>query len=248
MSRRSDLEIGLMISIADKKVLVVGGSSGIGLAIARAAATAGATVTIAARSETRLAAALATLGHGVIGRRLDAGDDASVDAFFAESGDWDHVVATAGKGGRGRLPEIAMPDALTAMNDKFWPYYRVARAARIAPAGSLTFVSGTIGSKPAPGAALVSAINAAIEGLARGLALDLSPVRVNTVSPGIIDTPLWDRLSESERKALFDRAAASLPARRIGQPEDVAQAVLFLMTNPFATGSVVHLEGGGLLL
>ncbi|MDB5405429.1 MAG: short-chain dehydrogenase/reductase [Rhodospirillales bacterium] len=238
----------LMISITDKKVLVVGGSSGIGLATARAAANAGARVTIAARSKARLAAAIAAIGPNVTRRQLDAGDDASVAAFFADAGEWDHVVATAGKGGRGRLPDIAMPDALDAMNAKFWSYYRIARAARIASGGSLTFVSGTIGSKPTPGAALVSAINAAIEGLARGLALDLSPVRVNTVSPGIIDTPLWDRLSEGERQALFDRAAANLPARRIGQPEDVAQAILFLMTNPFATGTVVHLEGGGLLL
>jgi NAD(P)-dependent dehydrogenase (short-subunit alcohol dehydrogenase family) len=237
-----------MISIAHKQVLVVGGSSGIGLATARAAAEAGAAVTIAARSEARLAVAVAAIGHGATGRQLDAGDDASVDAFFADGHEWDHVVATAGKGGRGRLDAVDMPDAVAAMNGKFWAYYRIARAARIAPAGSLTFISGTLGHKPAPGAALVSAINAAIEGLSRGLAVDLAPVRVNTISPGVIDTPLWDRLSQDERKALFDRAAATLPARRIGQPEDVAQAILFLMTNPFATGTVLHLEGGALLL
>jgi NAD(P)-dependent dehydrogenase (short-subunit alcohol dehydrogenase family) len=237
-----------MISLKDKRVLVVGGSSGIGLAAARAAAKAGAAVTIAARSETRFATVVETVGHGATARRLDAGDDASVDAFFADGQEWDHIVLTAGKGGRGRLAEVAMPDALEAMNGKFWSYYRVARVARIAPSGSLTFVSGTLGHKPAPGAALVSAINAAIEGLTRGLAIDYSPVRVNTISPGVIDTPLWDRLSEAERKALFDHATATLPARRIGQPEDVAQAVLFLMTNPFATGTVLHLEGGALLL
>jgi NAD(P)-dependent dehydrogenase (short-subunit alcohol dehydrogenase family) len=237
-----------MASIRGKRVLVVGGSSGIGLATACAAATAGAAVTIAARSEARLASAVATIGHGTVARRLDAGDDASVDAFFAAGEEWDHVVATAGKGGRGRLADVAMPDALQAMNAKFWPYYRIARAARIAPSGSLTFVSGTLGHKPSPGAALVSAINAAIEGLTRGLAIDFSPVRVNTISPGVIDTPLWDRLSETERSALFHRAASTLPARRIGQPEDVAQAALFLMTSPFSTGTVLHLEGGALLL
>jgi NAD(P)-dependent dehydrogenase (short-subunit alcohol dehydrogenase family) len=237
-----------MISVEHKKVLVVGGSSGIGLATARAAAHARAAVTIAARTETRLATAVEAIGHGATGRQLDAGDDAAVDAFFADRREWDHVVVTAGKGGRGRLDEIAMPDAFAAMNGKFWSYYRIARAARIAPSGSLTFVSGMHGHKPAPGAPLISAINAAIEGLARGLAVDLSPIRVNTISPGVIDTPLWDRLSEAERKVMFDRAAATLPVRRIGQPEDVAQAVLFLMTNPFATGTVLHLEGGALLL
>jgi NAD(P)-dependent dehydrogenase (short-subunit alcohol dehydrogenase family) len=237
-----------MISLEGRKVLVVGGSSGIGLATARAAAEAGAAVTIAARSAPRLIAAVETIGHRATARQLDAGNDASVDAFFADGAEWDHVVATAGKGGRGRLAEVAMPDAMAAMNGKFWSYYRIARVARIAPAGSLTFISGTIGHKPAPGAPLVAAINAAIEGLTRGLAIDFAPVRVNTISPGVIDTPLWDRLSEAERKSLFDRSAATLPARRIGQPEDVAQAALFLMTNPFATGTVLHLEGGALLL
>jgi NAD(P)-dependent dehydrogenase (short-subunit alcohol dehydrogenase family) len=141
-----------------------------------------------------------------------------------------------------------MADAMAAMNGKFWTYFRIARAARIATGGSLTLVSGGLGSKPAPGAALVSAINAAIEGLTRGLALDFAPTRVNTVSPGIIDTPLWDRMTATDRQAMYAKATATLPARRVGKPEDVGQAILFLMTNPFATGSVLHLDGGSLLL
>jgi NAD(P)-dependent dehydrogenase (short-subunit alcohol dehydrogenase family) len=157
-------------------------------------------------------------------------------------------VATTGAGGRGEISRVAMADALTAMNAKFWTYFRVARAAKIASGGSLTLVSGSLGSKPAPGAALVSAINAAIEGLTRGLALDFAPTRVNTVSPGIIDTPLWDRMRVADKNAMYAMAAATLPVRRIGQPQDVGQAILFLMTNPFATGSVLHLDGGAMLL
>jgi NAD(P)-dependent dehydrogenase (short-subunit alcohol dehydrogenase family) len=237
-----------MESLEGKRVLVVGGSSGIGLATAKAAAEIGARVTIAARSDDRLAAAAKEIGRGVATRTLDAGDDASVEAFFSGGTMWDHVVCSAGLGGRGRLSEIAMKDALAAMNGKFWAYFRIARAAQLSAGGSLTFVSGGLAHKPAPGAALVSAVNAAIEGLTRGLAIDFAPARVNTVCPGVIDTPLWDRLAPADRQAMFERAAASLPARRIGQPADVAQAILLLMTNPFATGSVLILDGGSLLL
>jgi len=237
-----------MISVHGQQVLIVGGSSGIGLATAKAAAQGGAHVTIAGRSEAKLELAVQALGHGAVGRPLDAGDDKSVADFFADGKTWDHVVATTGAGGRGQIANIAMADALAAMNGKFWTYFRIARAAKIATGGSLTVVSGGLGSKPAPGAALVSAINAAIEGLTRGLALDFAPTRVNTVSPGIIDTPLWDRMTAADRQAMYAKATATLPARRVGKPEDVGQAILFLMTNPFATGSVLHLDGGSLLL
>ena len=237
-----------MTSLHGQHVLVVGGSSGIGLATARAAVEAGAHVTIAGRSEAKLELAVQALGHGAVGKPVDAMDDASVEAFFADGKVWNHVVATTGAGGRGEISRIAMADAFAAMNGKFWTYFRIARAAKIASGGSLTLVSGALGSKPAPGAALVSAINAAIEGLTRGLAIDFAPTRVNTVSPGIIDTPLWDRMPAADKSAMYAKAAATLPARRIGQPQDVGQAILFLMTNPFATGSVLHLDGGAALV
>jgi NAD(P)-dependent dehydrogenase (short-subunit alcohol dehydrogenase family) len=237
-----------MISLHGQQVLVVGGSSGIGLATAKMAVAAGAHVTIAGRSEARLELAVQSLGHGVVGRPLDAGDDKSVAAFFADGKAWDHVVASTGAGGRGRIADITMDDALKAMNGKFWAYVRVARAAKIVSGGSLTMVSGLYGSKPAPGTALVGAINGAIDGITRGLALDLAPTRVNTVSPGIIDTPLWDRMPAADRQATFARVAATLPARRVGHAEDVGQAIIFLMTNPFATGSVLHLDGGAVLV
>jgi len=183
-----------------------------------------------------------------VGRPVDATDDKSIADFFADSKAWDHVVATTGAGGRGRITDLSMADAFAAMNGKFWTYVRVARAAKIVSGGSLTLVSGLYGSKPAPGTVLVGAINGAIDGLTRGLAVDFAPTRVNTVSPGIIDTPLWDRMPPADRHALFKMTAEALPARRIGHAEDVGQAIIFLMTNPFATGSVLHLEGGARLI
>lgn len=244
----SPFGVGAMLSLKDKSVLVVGGSSGIGLAAAKLAAEAGAQVTIASRSQDKLDAAARALGRGVTARVLDAGDDASVDTFFADGKVWDHIVTSAGQGGRGKLADLTMDAAFAAMNAKFWSYFRVARTAKIAPGGSLTFVTGGLGSKPAPGAALVSAVNAAVEGMTRGLALDFAPVRVNTISPGMVVTPLWDQFTDARKQEMFDKAKTTLPARRVGEPEDLGHAILFVMTNPYTTGTVVHVDGGSMLL
>jgi NAD(P)-dependent dehydrogenase (short-subunit alcohol dehydrogenase family) len=237
-----------MYSLDGKRVLIVGGSSGIGLGTARLAAEAGARVTIAGRTQEKLQAAVKSLGNKVEGRTLDATNDKALEAFFAETGTWDHVVATTGAGGRGKLADIPMDRAFAAMDAKFWAYFRIARSAQIAADGSLTFVSGGLGTKPAPNAALVSAVNAAVEAMGRGLALDLAPRRVNTICPGPIDTPLWDQLTPEARKAHYERQAKTLPARRMGQPEDVGQAILMVMTNPFVTGTTLVVDGGALQL
>jgi NAD(P)-dependent dehydrogenase (short-subunit alcohol dehydrogenase family) len=133
------------------------------------------------------------------------------------------------------------------MDSKFWGAYRVARAARIQGAGSLTLISGFLSERPSATAVLQGAINAALESLARGLALEFAPVRVNAVSPGVIETPIWDGLPPEKRKALFENMASRLPVHRIGQPEDIANAVLFVMTTSFATGSTFRVDGGGVI-
>ncbi len=237
-----------MLSLTNKKVLVVGGSSGIGLGTAKMAAEAGAKVTIAGRSQDRLNDALKTLPKGTVARTLDATSDAAVEAFFKADPTWDHVVASAGSGGRGALTDIPMDKAFAAMDGKFWAYYRIARAVKLAPDGSLTFVSGLLSQKPAAGAALVSAVNAAVEGLTGGLALDFAPARVNTICPGAVDTPLWDQLAPEARKALYEKVAKTLPARLMGQPEHIAHAILMVMTNPYVTGTVMLIEGGSQLI
>jgi NAD(P)-dependent dehydrogenase (short-subunit alcohol dehydrogenase family) len=117
--------------------------------------------------------------------------------------------------------------------------------ARIEPEGSLTLVSGVLSRKPSPDAVLQGAINAALEVLAQGLALELAPVRVNTVSPGMIVTPLWEGIPKAKRQAMFEATAAALPVKRVGQPEDVASAILYLAATPFASGSTVLVDGGG---
>ncbi|MBR8254981.1 SDR family oxidoreductase [Burkholderia ambifaria] len=227
-----------------KKVLVVGGSSGIGAAAAKAFAQRGAVVTIASRDPARAGADVAPDGH-VSTEALDITDTAAVDAFCARVGRFDHVVISAAKTATGPLRALPLADAQAAMDSKFWGAYRIARSIDIAPGGSLTFVSGYLSVRPSASSVLQGAINAALEALARGLALELAPVRVNTVSPGLIATPLWDKLAPDVRDAMYAGAAQRLPARRVGQPEDVANAIVYLATTPYATGSTVLIDGGG---
>jgi NAD(P)-dependent dehydrogenase (short-subunit alcohol dehydrogenase family) len=236
-----------MNTLQGQKVLVVGGSSGIGASAAKALAALGAEVTIASRNAAKLEQAAALIGGAVRTAILDTSDDVALEAFFAAQGSFDHVVVSAAQTASGPVKQLPLVDAYAAMNSKFWGAYRVARAAKINQGGSLTLVSGFLSVRPSKTSVLQGAINAALEALARGLALELSPVRVNTVSPGLIATPLWAGLSEEARTAMFEGAAGRLPARRVGQPEDVANAIVYLVTTPFATGSTVLLDGGGVI-
>lgn len=238
-----------MNTFASKSVLIVGGSSGIGAATAKAFAELGARVTIASRNQEKLDASAAeiksSMGSTVDTAVLDTGDETAVERFFAETGPFDHVVVSAAQTPGGPARTLALADAYAAMDSKFWGAYRVARAAKITDGGSLTLISGFLSVRPSKSSVLQGAINAALEALARGLALELSPVRVNAVSPGMIATPLWSKLSDEARQSMFDNAAARLPARRVGQPEDIANAVIYLASTAYATGSTVLVDGGG---
>jgi len=227
------------------RVLVIGGSSGIGLAAAAAAAQEGGSVTIASRSKAKLDEALARIDGKSRAVVLNTGDEAAVERFFAGEEAWDHVVVSAAQTSTGPVRTLGLVEAKAAMESKFWGAYRVARAVKIREGGSLTLVSGLLSARPSATSVLQGAINAALEALARGLALELAPIRVNTVSPGLIATPLWSAMPKEKREAMFAGAAQRLPARRIGQPEDIANAVLFLVTTPFVTGSTLRVDGGG---
>ena len=234
--------------LIDHRVLVIGGSSGIGEATALQAAQAGARVTIASRSPERLAGALARLPRGVASATLDASDADAVEAFFRADAPWDHVIVTASATRTGPARDLPMGDAQAAMQSKFWSAYHVGRSARIVSGGSLTFVSGVYSVRPNATAVLQGAINAALEALARGLALELAPaVRVNAVSPSTTETPLWDRLGGAGKADKFAAMDARLPLGRIAQPGDIAAAILFLAANPFATGSTLLIDGGDAL-
>jgi NAD(P)-dependent dehydrogenase (short-subunit alcohol dehydrogenase family) len=233
-----------MFSFTNQDVLVVGGSSGIGLATAKAFAAAGARVTIASRSGDKLAAALKEIGDGARSEVLDTGDAQAVESFLAAH-TWNHVVVSAAKTPSGPVRQLSLDDAHKAMESKFWGAYRVARAARIRDGGSLTIVSGFLSVRPSATSVLQGAINAALESLVRGMALEFSPVRVNAVSPGMIRTPLWSGMDDDKREAMFAAVAEKLPAKRAGEPEDIANAILYAAATPFTTGSTIVVDGGG---
>lgn len=228
--------------------LVLGGSSGIGEATARLAAEAGAWVTIASRSAARLDGALARLPPGVEAAVLDVSDDAAVQAFFAAHSPWRHVVLAGSATQTGPVRTLPLDVARASADNKFWGAYHVGRHARVDDGGSITFVSGVYAQRPQAGAVLQGVLNAAVEALARGLALEYAPaVRVNTVSPSTTVTPLWDKLGPEGRVRKFAAMRERLPLRRVADPVDIAQAILFLASNRFATGSTVLIDGGDAL-
>lgn len=232
--------------LAGQKVVVVGGSSGIGLATAELAKREGAEVVIASRNAERLKAAADKIGATAI--PADVSNDESVANLFRVCGPVDHVVVTAAQLRSGPFKSVAMEDVRATFDGKFWGAWRCARTAEIRAGGSLTLVSGFLSLRPRPGSAIVSCANGALESLTRALALELAPVRVNCVSPGIIDTPIRAAMPEAARKDMLAKTAAGLPAGRVGLAEDVALQIHAFMRNGFATGSIVYLEGGGLVV
>jgi NAD(P)-dependent dehydrogenase (short-subunit alcohol dehydrogenase family) len=233
------------MSLAGKKVVVAGGSSGIGLSTAELAKRAGAEVIVASRNAERLKLAADKIGATAIA--TDITSDDSVAALFRATGPVDHVVVTAAQLRSGPFKTVAMDDVRSTLEGKFWGAWRVARAAEIRAGGSLTLVSGFLSVRPRPNSAIVSAANGALESLTRALALELAPLRVNCVSPGIIDTPIRAAMPEAARRDMLGKIAAALPVGRVGVGEDVAQQILTFMANGFMTGSIVYLDGGALV-
>jgi NAD(P)-dependent dehydrogenase (short-subunit alcohol dehydrogenase family) len=238
---------GADMILGGKRVLIVGGSSGIGFGVAEAALAAGASVVIASRSAGRVQAAALRLGGSAKGYVLDTGDEVGIEAFFDRELAFDHVIISASGTRGGAVRELPLSDAYQSMNSKFWGAYRIARAAKIANLGSLTFVSGFLSIRPKQGAVLQGAINAALEGLTRGLALEFAPVRVNCVSPGLVMTEMYAGLTDDRRKAMAEDAAKRLPAGLAGVPEHIAIQVMAFLTNPYITGATVYVDGGGAL-
>ena len=242
---------------ADDTIVVIGGSSGIGLAVARRSLDDGATVVIAGRSQRRLDAARADLDRtGPPAGRLsahpvDIGDPAQVTRLFDRVGTLSHLVVTAADLPYGPVVSLSEDSMVRAVRSKILgPLFAAQQAApRITKPGSITFTSGIAASRPAPGGALAATVNGALESMVLALALELAPIRVNAVSPGWVDTPVWDRLATPDVKnARMADLAARLPARRLGRPEDIANAVAFLIADTFVTGTVLHAEGAQVLV
>lgn len=227
-------------------LVVIGGSSGIGLACARQAAEAGATIVIGSRSEARLQAASATLPAGTTAAVVDVSSEESLARLFQRVGAFDHLVITASGSARGRIDEVEPARARRFFDDKFWGSYLAVRLAlpSITRTGSIVLTSGAASRRASPGFAFGSALNAAIEALAASLAVELAPIRVNTICPGVIDTPVWNDMGPAQKQDFFGKLGRKLPAARAGTADEVAGAVMFLLTNRYVTGETLVVDGG----
>jgi NAD(P)-dependent dehydrogenase (short-subunit alcohol dehydrogenase family) len=239
-----------MSSLAHCTVVILGGSSGIGLAAAKAAQAEGAQVIVTGRSRDRLQAARAELGSGVRTVTLDVADEAGTRALFQETGRVDHIFITAGTVALDSRLAADSASLRPALDIRFWGAFNAAKygAAKMNAGGSITFMSGTAARRPLRGAAVATASCGAVEAFARSLAVDLAPIRVNTLQPGYVDTPMLDELLGEAHAAIKAEAGARLPVRRIGRPEELADAVLFLMKNGYVNGITLTVDGGGLLI
>ncbi|WP_226456823.1 SDR family oxidoreductase [Pseudomonas sp. AF03-9] len=227
-----------------KTVIVIGGSSGIGAAVAKAAAARGAHVVLAGRRLTSSAE------HGLRSEPVDVTDAASLQRLFENVGHFDHLVYTSGPNVRAKaLTDTDLHEAQDNFNVKLWGSLRAIQLALpfLDAHGSISLTSGQLGRKVVPGQFIKIGINAATEALGKQLAKELAPRRVNVISPGVIDTPAYAGLAEEQRLAMFAKAGSALPVGRVGQAEEVAAGYVLAMENGYITGSVIDIDGGGLL-
>jgi NAD(P)-dependent dehydrogenase (short-subunit alcohol dehydrogenase family) len=232
--------------MSDRTALIVGGTSGIGLATARLLHEQGATVHIAGRDAGRLDAAIASV-PGLVGHRADGASADQIRALADEIGpiDW-LIVALSGGAGAGPFANLDLRVLRQGFDAKFWGHITTIQAAlpRLAADGSITLLSAITARIAAPGTVGLAAINGAVEALVQPLAAELAPIRVNAVSPGFVDTPWWDQMPAADREAYFAHAAKQLATRRIATAEDVAEAVVLAATNRNLTGTIIETDGG----
>jgi NAD(P)-dependent dehydrogenase (short-subunit alcohol dehydrogenase family) len=239
------------MNLQGKRIVVLGGSSGIGLATAQAAVREGASVVIASSRKARVDEALATLPAGTEGHVLDLADSDATQALFARLGQFDHLVFTAGETLQlGSLATTDIDAARRFFTLRYWGAYCAAKygSSGIRTGGSIVFTSGIAGQRPQVGWSLGASICAAMEGLTRALAVELAPIRVNIVSPGIVQTPLWANMAETDRAALYQRISDRLPVGHVGDAAEIAQAYLYLMRQTYSTGQVLVVDGGAVLV
>lgn len=238
------------MSLKNTRVLVIGGTSGIGLGVATAVAERGATPIVASRRQSSVDGALAHLPEGARGATVDLTDEASLDRLVSDVGDIDHLVFTAGES----LELTSLADLTPARITGFFQTRFVgalsavrAFAPHIATGGSITLTSGTAAEQPGFGALPVS-LCGAMNALTTALAVELAPIRVNAIAPGVVRTALWDAMTEADRETMYAAAAQRLPLGRIGEVDDVALAYVYCMEQVYGTGVVLTVDGGTVLV
>jgi NAD(P)-dependent dehydrogenase (short-subunit alcohol dehydrogenase family) len=239
------------MNLQGKKVIVLGGSSGIGLATAKAAAAEGAEVIIVSSNADKINKALKGLPDGTGSYAVDLSKEENIRELFTKTGKFDHLVYSAGE--NLTLNAIAATDisgARSFFNLRFWSAVAAVKYSTplIQKGGSISLTSGTASARPGAGWSVASAICGAMEGFVRAMAVELAPIRVNCVVPGVIRSPLWDSMPEAERNNLYQAMEKSLLVKRVGEVEDVARGFIYLMEQTFGTGQSLPIEGGTFLV
>ena len=237
--------------LSGKKVIVLGGSSGLGLATARAAAAEGAKVVIVSGNRQRIDEALKELPAGSEGHAVDLSKEDNIRTFFEKTGSFDHLVYTAAENiSLNNIGETEIDKARDFLTLRFWGAFAAVKygAPHINRGGSINLTGGIAGMRPGRGWALASSICGAMEGFVRAAAVELAPIRVNSVVPGVIKTNLWNSMTEAARENLYKTVGDSLLVRRVGEAEDIALAFLYLMKQQFGTGQNIVIDGGAVLV
>jgi NAD(P)-dependent dehydrogenase (short-subunit alcohol dehydrogenase family) len=237
--------------LQDKRVVVVGGSSGIGLAVAQLAAAQGAKVVIVSSNAERVQKAAESIGPEAQGHAVDVSDERAIATFFTKLGSFDHLVFTAGDSLQ--LQELASTDlqqARRAFELRYWAALAAVKygSPQLRKGGSIVLTTGIAGQRPRKGWVLAASVCGTIEALTRALAIEVAPIRVNAVSPGLVRTNLWQNMGAKEREERYESVGKSLPVGRVGEASDIAQAYLFLMQEGFATGQTIVVDGGAVLV
>jgi NAD(P)-dependent dehydrogenase (short-subunit alcohol dehydrogenase family) len=236
------------MDLKGKRAVVLGGTSGIGLATVKRLLAAGAEVTAGGRSEQNIASA-AEAAPGATFRAVDVLDRDALEALFSDCASFDMLVNAATGGERAVGPFLSMdPDGFRGSFDKLWGYVNSVRfgARHMIETGSIVLISGFPARKCQPGMSAISSVGNAVEGFVRGIAPELAPRRINVVSPGVIDTPMFP-VQGDDRSKFLDQSTANNLIKRAGTPDEVAAAVMFLLGNEFVTGTTVDVDGGALL-
>lgn len=239
------------MTLEKKRIVILGGSSGIGLAVAKAASRDGAELVIASSRKTNIDRALAELPQSAQGHAIDLSDEARIRNLFEVIGPFDHLVYTAGENLKlGTLKSTNIDEARHFWTLRYWGAFAAVKygALNIRSGGSIVITSGLAGQRPHAGWTVASSICGAMEGLTRALAVELAPLRVNAVCPGVVKTPLWDSMSEADRTALYQQMNEKLLVGHVGESEEVAEAYLYLMRQTYGTGQTIVVDGGGALV
>jgi NAD(P)-dependent dehydrogenase (short-subunit alcohol dehydrogenase family) len=238
-------------TISNKRIVLLGGTSGIGLATAQAAIAAGASVVVVSSRRQRVDDAVGILGKQAEGYTVDLSDDASVQELFEGIGPFDHLVYTAGDSLQlGLLADTDLNTIRKAFDVRFFGAVTAVKHAApyLRSGGSVILTGGVASQRPQKGWTAVASICGAMEALTRTLAVELAPIRVNLVSPGLVRTALWDDMPEAEREAMYANYGGALPVGRVGEVEDIAASYLHLMSNRYCTGQTIVVDGGGVLV